>query len=152
MNIDIKTAKIKELFHAGILNQTEYDKIISLLADLNSGVLDDSELDEEAREYLRPYEICKQNTSKMLVSPATAVYPSFSKDMIEELNAQDKSFKIAFYVDSQNKNGAFIRTQVKCLIENGVYIGTSFQQNVLKQGFFGAKYVLEWSPFEKPMV
>jgi hypothetical protein len=152
MNIDIKTAKMKELFHSGILNQTEYDKIISLLADLNSGVLDDSELDEETREYLRLYEICKQSTSKMLVSPATAVYPTFSKDMIEEINVQDKSFKIVFYVDSQNKNGAFIRTQVKCLIENGIYVGTSFQRNVLKQGFFSTKYVHEWSPFEKPTI
>jgi len=168
MDIDVKVAKIKELFYSGILNQMEYEKIISLLSDINSQQVADEELDDETRNYMQLYEICKENTSKLLVAPATAVYPSFNKDMISDSDGQF-SFRFNFFVDSQNKNGAMIRTYLRALIENNQYEGTSFQEEELapktksfKEALFSSikgddfsdiddmEWVTTWSPYEKP--
>ena len=144
MNLSVKKAKMRELLNSGIITQTEYKKIINLLTDLA-----DTNVDDETTEKFKDiYRACKKNTTKQLIMPDSAVYPSFSEDMIEYLDPN--SYLISFYVDSENKKGAALRTNIRCKIVNGKYEGTSFLLKKAKPKFGGTKITEEWSNFNKP--
>jgi len=141
VSLEIKKTKIKELLNRKIITQLEHDKIIALLTEL-------ADVGEIIAAYKNIYNNCKKNTTKQLISPKSAVYPDFSEDMIESLD--DNSYLLSFYVDSENKNGAMLRTNIKCKIINGKYEGTSFQIKKVKTRFGGSKVTEEWSKFTKP--
>ena len=140
VSLEIKKTKIKELLNRKIISQLEHDKIIALLTEL----ADDGEI---IAAYKNIYNNCQKNTTKQLISPKSAVYPDFSEDMIESLD--DNSYLLSFYVDSENKNGAMLRTNIKCKIINGKYEGTSFQIKKVRTRFGGSKVTEEWSNFTK---
>jgi hypothetical protein len=141
VSLDIKKTKIKELLNKKIITQLEHDKIIDLLTEM----ADDGEI---IAQYKNIYNTCIKNTTKQLIAPKSAVYPKFSEEMIEPLN--DNSYLLSFYVDSENKNGDMIRTNIKCKIEKGSYEGTSFQIKKVRTRFGGSKMTEEWSKFTKP--
>ncbi len=139
--VEEKRTKIKELLHRKIITPMEHDKIVALLAEL----ADEGEI---VAEYKSIYNTCKKNTTKQLIAPNSAVYPDFSVDMIEPLD--DNSYLILFYVDSENKKGDMLRTNIKCKVVNGQYEGTSFQIKKVRTRLGGAKITEEWSKFTKP--
>jgi molecular chaperone GrpE (heat shock protein) len=141
VSLETKKTKIKELLNRKIITQLEHDKIIALLTEL----ADDGEI---IAAYKNIYNNCKKNTSKQLIAPKSAIYPDFSEDMIEPLD--DHSYLISFYVDSENKNGVMLRTNIKCKIVNDKYEGTSFEIKKVKTRFGGSKITEEWSKFTKP--
>ena len=145
MNLSVKKAKMRELLNSGIITQTEYKKIINLLTDLAGTNVDDDETTEKFNDI---YRACKKNTTKQLVVPDSAKYPIFCVDMIEYLDSD--SYLISFYVDSENKKGAALRTNIRCKIVNGKYEGTSFLLKKMKPKIGGSKVTEEWSKFTKP--
>ena len=140
MSLEVKKAKIKELLNRKIITPAEHDRIIAVLTEM-------ADSDDKAEAYKSIYNICKKNTSKQLIAPKSAVYPDFSEDMIEPLD--ENSYLISFYVDSENKKGAMLRTNIRCKVVNGKYEGTSFLIRKVKTRFGGAKVGEEWSKFTK---
>ena len=118
MSLEVKRTKIKELLNRKIITPLEHDKIVALLTEM----ADEGEI---FAEYKSIYSTCKKNTTKQLIAPKSAVYPDFSETMIEPLD--DNSYLISFYVDSENKKGDMLRTNIKCKIVTGKYEGISFQ-------------------------
>jgi hypothetical protein len=141
VSLEVKRTKIKELLNRKIITPLEHDKIVALLTEM----ADEGEI---FAEYKSIYNTCKKNTTKQLIAPKSAVYPDFSETMIEPLD--DNSYLISFYVDSENKKGDMLRTNIKCKIVNGKYEGTSFQIKKVRTRFGGAKVTEEWSKFTKP--
>lgn len=141
MSLEIKKTKIKELLNRKIITQLEHDRIIEVLQEL----ADDQEI---VAIYKSVYNICKKNTSKQLIEPKSAVYPPFSLDMIEELDVN--SYLISFYVDSANKKGEMLRTNIKCKVVDDQYVGTSFQIKKARPRIGGTKITEEWTKFTRP--
>ncbi len=143
MSLEVKRTKIKELLNRKIITPLEHDKIVALLTEM----ADEGEI---MAEYRSIYNTCKKNTTKQLIAPKSAVYPDFSVDMIEPLD--DHSYLITFYVDSENKKGDMLRTDIRCKVVNGQYEGTSFQIKKVRTRFSGVKIADEWSKFTKPKI
>lgn len=141
MSLEVKKTKIKELLNRKIITQLEHDRIIEVLLEL----ADEREI---ISIYKEVYNICIRNTSKQLIEPKSAVYPPFSEDMIEELGVD--SYLISLYVDSANKKGEMLRTNIKCKVENDQYVGTSFQIKKARPRIGGAKITEEWTKFTRP--
>jgi len=67
--------------------------------------------------------MCKNLVKEKLISPATADFPFLDR---ETYNKGNQKYLIRSYVDSQNGNGALIRTNWNCEIK---YNGTGATEN-----------------------
>ncbi len=81
----------------------------------------EAEKQEEAREELEKEDlssmafiICQQYTKQNLASPASADFPFLPTDV---RGFKSQSYIIQTYVDSQNKFGAMLRTQILCKVK-----------------------------------
>ena len=59
--------------------------------------------------------MCQQFVEDRLVAPRSAKWPWLDSPAVSRV--KDKRYRVQTYVDSHNKFGAMIRTQVDCLVE-----------------------------------